>query len=113
MLFDSARLRSVAQAYLDAQAAGKDDVISARLDYVYEATPGVILAILDEIKKLRPDAERYQWLREYKADRAEFRFASLEMHLPVPPRAKDEPPRKFDVCFDAGVDAARTQGGGV
>ena len=112
MLFDSARLRSVAQAYLDAQAAGKD-VISARLDYVYEATPGVIVTILDEIKKLRPDAERYQWLREYKAGRAEFRFASLEMHLPVPPRAKDEPPRKFDACFDAGVDAAKNQWSGT
>jgi hypothetical protein len=112
MMFDSERLRSVAQGYLDAQTLGKD-VLSARFDYVYEATPGVILAVLDHVKSLTPDAEIYRWLREYKADHADFSHASLEIFLPVPPRAQGEPPRKFDVCFDAAIRAAMTQGGGV
>jgi hypothetical protein len=107
MMFDSERIREVAQALIQHTINGVVQTTHVAQEFHAEVTPGVVLAVLDAMEGMRRDAQRYRFLKGS--------YAFGEWHV----RGRKESGGHAFIGvikaadLDRTIDAAMTRGGGV
>lgn len=94
-MYDSDELRALAVA-----AQGR-----AMVEAIVEMSPETVLELLDEIERLRKDAERYRFLKLASA------FGDWGVRGRIESNGSVFIGRITPEALDAAIDAARTQGG--
>lgn len=100
-MYDSEKIRAAAQ---EINASYSPPTAAMERAFRAEVTPIAVLSMLDEIERLRKDAERYRWIKSKKEDFDNMAGASCHAT-----KLSNILKRRDD--WDAAIDAARTQGG--